>query len=68
LKATITTDGVWRIRRAERSPVVEVFQIEEAGHGAILSDEFINWRIKLSLGAEKPVPGDSNVPSESEEI
>jgi RAT1-interacting protein len=52
LKGTITSDGVWRIRRRERSPVIEVFRMEEAGHGDILSDEFINWRIKLALGAE----------------
>jgi len=44
LKGTITSDGVWRIRRRERSPVIEVFRMEEAGHGDILSDEFINWR------------------------
>jgi RAT1-interacting protein len=49
LKATVTGDGVWRIRRRERSPTIEVFKVEEAGHGDILSDEFINWRIKLAL-------------------
>ncbi|KIM94872.1 hypothetical protein OIDMADRAFT_106473 [Oidiodendron maius Zn] len=49
LKATIVGDGVWRIRRKERSPVIEVFRVEEAGHGDVLSDEFINWRIKLAL-------------------
>jgi hypothetical protein len=54
LKATITTDGVWRIRRQERSPVVEVFQIEETGHGDILTDDFINWRIKLALSSHGP--------------
>ncbi len=42
-------DGVWRIRRKERASVIEVFKLEEAGHGDILSDEFINWRIKLAL-------------------
>lgn len=42
-------DGVWRIRRKERSSVIEVVRIEETGHGDILSDEFINWRIKLAL-------------------
>jgi RAT1-interacting protein len=29
--------------------VIEVFRVEETGHGDILSDEFINWRIKLAL-------------------
>ncbi|KAI9746318.1 MAG: decapping endonuclease targeting mRNA [Claussenomyces sp. TS43310] len=49
LKKTIIGDGVWRIRRRERSPFIEVFRIEETGHGDILTDEFINWRIKLVL-------------------
>jgi RAT1-interacting protein len=57
---TITEDGVWRIRRKERSPIIEVFRIEETGHGDILSDEFINWRIKLALSAKQSVElGDS---------
>lgn len=44
LKQTITTDGVWRIRRRERSPVIEIFRNEESGCGDILSPEFIEWR------------------------
>lgn len=53
LKATIAGDGVWRIRRKERSPVIEVFKQEETGHGDILSDEFINWRTKLTTKKEE---------------
>jgi RAT1-interacting protein len=53
LKATISGDGVWRIRRQERSSVIELFRVEETGHGDILSDEFINWRIKLALRASE---------------
>lgn len=49
LKATITEEGVWRIRRKERSSAIEVSRIEETGHGDILSDEFLNWRIKLAM-------------------
>lgn len=49
LKRTINDEGVWRIRRQPKSSQIEVFRIEEAGHGRILTDEFINWRIKLSL-------------------
>lgn len=49
LKETIQGDGVWRISRRERSSVIEVFRIEESGHGDILTDDFINWRIKLSM-------------------
>ncbi|KAI5924298.1 RAI1-domain-containing protein [Camillea tinctor] len=49
LKTTINDEGVWRIRRRPRSQAIEVFKVEEVGHGSILTDEFINWRIKLSL-------------------
>ncbi|KAI1498534.1 RAI1-domain-containing protein [Biscogniauxia marginata] len=51
LKKTINDEGVWRIRRRPRSQVIEVFKVEEVGHGSILTDEFINWRIKLSLNS-----------------
>lgn len=53
LKSTIMSDGVWRIRRQERSQFIEVFKKEETGHGDILTDEFINWRIKLTLRESK---------------
>lgn len=51
LKNTINDEGVWRIRRSPHSGVIEVFKVEEVGHGSILTDEFINWRIKLSLNS-----------------
>ncbi|KAL7625401.1 decapping endonuclease targeting mRNA [Parahypoxylon ruwenzoriense] len=51
LKNTINDEGVWRIRRRPRSDAIEVFKVEEVGHGRILTDEFINWRIKLSLNS-----------------
>ncbi|KAJ8068243.1 hypothetical protein OCU04_003811 [Sclerotinia nivalis] len=45
LKATVIGDGVWKIRRREKSMAIEVFKTEEAqGHGGILSDEFVEWR------------------------
>lgn len=44
LKATINEDGVWRIRKREKSPVLEVFKLEESGTGNILSDDFVDWR------------------------
>jgi RAT1-interacting protein len=56
LRATILGDGVWRIRRKERTSTIEVFKVEETGHGDILSDEFINWRIKLALNRKQPEP------------
>ncbi|KAF4120507.1 RAT1-interacting protein [Geosmithia morbida] len=49
LSKTINDEGVWRIRRLPQSPTIDVFKVEETGHGDILSDEFKNWRIKLSL-------------------
>ncbi|KAK3365883.1 RAI1 like PD-XK nuclease-domain-containing protein [Lasiosphaeria ovina] len=54
LRQTITDEGVWRIRRKPHSPDIEVFQVEEVGHGSIITDEFMNWRIKLSLSPPKP--------------
>lgn len=45
LKETITSDGVWRIRRRERSTVIEVIKNEESGHGDIISPEFVEWRL-----------------------
>jgi len=47
LKETITAEGVWRIRKKEKSPVLEVFKIEESGTGNILSDTFLSWRIDI---------------------
>ncbi|CAD6445064.1 bf97a254-7ea1-44ce-9949-889bd8ccca96 [Sclerotinia trifoliorum] len=45
LKATVIGDGVWKIRRREKSMAIEVFKTEEVkGHGGILSDQFVEWR------------------------
>lgn len=45
LNATFTEDGgVWRIRKREKMPVIEVFKVEERGYGDILSKEFVEWR------------------------
>ena len=44
LKTVITTEGVWRISRKERSQNIEVSLIEESGFGHILSEEFLTWR------------------------
>ncbi|EEH02596.1 HLA class III protein Dom3z [Histoplasma capsulatum G186AR] len=37
-------EGLWRIRRQEKSPVIEVFKLEDSGHGGILSQAFVDWR------------------------
>ena len=47
LNATITDGGVWRIRKREKCPVVEVFKVEETGTGNILSDAFLEWRTSV---------------------
>jgi hypothetical protein len=47
LKTAVTEEGVYRIRRREKSGVIEVFKIEEQGTGKILSDEFLQWRQQL---------------------
>lgn len=49
LKKTIAGEGVWRIRRRDNSPVIEVFKIEDSGHGDILSSDFVKWRTEGSL-------------------
>ncbi|OTB05850.1 hypothetical protein M426DRAFT_319535 [Hypoxylon sp. CI-4A] len=51
LSSTINDEGVWRISRRPHSGTIEVFRVEEVGHGSILTDEFINWRIKLGLNS-----------------
>ncbi|UPK94155.1 hypothetical protein LCI18_005090 [Fusarium solani-melongenae] len=50
LTQNINDEGVWRIQRRPQSPTIELFKVEETGHGDILPDEFKNWRIKLALG------------------
>ncbi|KAI9369789.1 RAI1 like PD-XK nuclease-domain-containing protein [Aspergillus egyptiacus] len=44
LKSTIQEGGTWRLRKAERSSVIEVFKVEESGTGDILSEAFLAWR------------------------
>ncbi|KAJ2979110.1 hypothetical protein NUW58_g7290 [Xylaria curta] len=51
LRNTINDEGVWKISRRAGSSTIEVSRVEEAGHGSILTEEFINWRIKLSLSS-----------------
>ncbi|KAG8532040.1 decapping endonuclease targeting mRNA [Bacidia gigantensis] len=46
LKEVVSSDGIWRIRRQERSQVIEVFKLEESGNGDILSRHFVDWRTK----------------------
>ena len=57
LKHTVTSDGVWRIRRRERTPVIEVFKHEETGYGDVLSPEFVKWRTQ-SIGNSTQGNGD----------
>lgn len=62
LKGVITTDGVWRIRKRERVPVLEVFKLEETGHGDILSPAFVEWRTKGLAERKEQVNGDEGRP------
>ncbi|CAG8072727.1 unnamed protein product [Penicillium olsonii] len=52
LKQTINREGTWRIRKREKSPLIEVYQIEEQGHGDILSPAFKAWRAET--GSTQP--------------
>jgi RAT1-interacting protein len=54
LRLSINDEGVWRIKRARGTDHIEIFRVEEAGHGNIITDEFMNWRIKLDLSRSKP--------------
>lgn len=50
LRTKIDDEGVWRIRRRAKDAQIEVFKTSEAtGHGRVLTEEFINHRIKMSL-------------------
>lgn len=63
LKGVITQDGVWRIRKREKMPVLEVFKLEDAGHGDILSPAFVEWRttgIRNHQDQQQHDPGDAN--------
>ncbi|OJJ52592.1 hypothetical protein ASPSYDRAFT_164387 [Aspergillus sydowii CBS 593.65] len=44
LKSTVQEGGTWRLRKQEKSSVIEVFQVEESGTGDILSQDFLSWR------------------------
>lgn len=48
LRHTVVGDGVWRIRKIARSDVIQVYQVDETGTGAILSKKFIEWRADLA--------------------
>jgi len=56
LRETITDEGVWRIRKQKNTPFIEVFKVEDVGHGRIITDEFMDWRIKLSLSSQDQPP------------
>lgn len=56
LKSTISSEGVWKIRRKERSSEIEVFKVEQCGHGDILSEEFVTWRNRDVKSISSPKP------------
>lgn len=56
LKSTISSEGVWKIKRRERSSEIEVFKVEECGHGDVLSEEFVTWRNRDMKSTTSPEP------------
>lgn len=48
LKQVVQSEGVWRIRKLERSHVIEVVKMEESGHGDLLSSSFKSWRESMA--------------------
>lgn len=44
VKTVVTGEGVWRLRKLEKSSTMELFKLEETGHGSILSETFLQWR------------------------
>ncbi|GFF36018.1 decapping nuclease rai1 [Aspergillus lentulus] len=44
LKSTIKEGGTWRIRKLEKSSLIQVFKVEETGTGDIISTSFLDWR------------------------
>lgn len=70
LKQTIVSDGVWKIRKREKSPVLEVFKIEETGTGDILSEDFVRWReveLPTLLAHTSPVKPSTDLHQDSTE-
>jgi RAT1-interacting protein len=55
LKRTITSEGVWKIKKREKAPVIEVFRVEETGFGDILSLNFTEWRRSQDFERASPV-------------
>ncbi|KAK0739844.1 RAI1 like PD-XK nuclease-domain-containing protein [Apiosordaria backusii] len=56
IQQTIRADpqqtGVWRIRLQKRPKAIELFKVEETGHGKIVTEEFVNWRTKLAASKQ----------------
>jgi RAT1-interacting protein len=64
LRQSISDGGVWRIKRESKSAHIELFKVEEVGHGSIITDEFMNWRIKLSLPKTNPPDAEPSLAEE----
>lgn len=56
LKSTISSQGIWKIKRKEKSSEIEVYRVEESGHGNILTDEFLKWRSRDGTSVSSPDP------------
>ncbi|KAK4457849.1 protein rai1 [Cladorrhinum samala] len=67
LRQTINDEGVWRIRRLPKAREIEVWRVEETGHGDILTEEFMNWRIKLEMRQQAEKQAQKEEEEEEEE-
>ncbi|KIV91531.1 hypothetical protein, variant 2 [Exophiala mesophila] len=68
LKGVVVEEGVWKIRKREKSSVIEVYKAVETGHGDILSAKFVKWRLQglpqLQQGTQPPQPLQPSQPME----
>ena len=48
VKGIITDEGVWRISKQGKSDCIQVFKLEDSGHGNVLSSDFVQWRHSTS--------------------
>ncbi|KAI9741941.1 MAG: decapping endonuclease targeting mRNA [Cirrosporium novae-zelandiae] len=58
LKGIVIDEGVYRIRKREKHPIIEVFKVEPTGPGDIISQRFRDWREhRKEAQNEKEMPG-----------
>ncbi|KAI9711964.1 MAG: decapping endonuclease targeting mRNA [Chrysothrix sp. TS-e1954] len=48
LQQHINGEGIWKIKRNDKSNTVDIWRVEQTGTGDILSREFLSWRRDLA--------------------